>query len=93
MQNLKTKVAVVGCGYWGKNLVRIYSDLGNLKYVCDKNYEVGEDVAKKFNTISLDLEKILKSDVDAIVISTPAETHYNLASAALSENKNVFRWH
>ena len=35
----KLKVAVIGCGYWGKNLVRNFSEIGVLKYVCDSDTE------------------------------------------------------
>ena len=38
--NNKVKVAVVGAGYWGKNLVRTFSHLGNLKAVCDTNSNI-----------------------------------------------------
>jgi UDP-2-acetamido-3-amino-2,3-dideoxy-glucuronate N-acetyltransferase len=34
---IKATVAVIGSGYWGKNLVRNYHDLGALKLICDKN--------------------------------------------------------
>ena len=73
--------AVVGCGYWGKNLVRNLRDLGALAMVCDPA-EPGRALAAELAPqarIAGDYAEVLGSDVPAIVIATPAETH--LASA------------
>ena len=48
----KLKIAVIGCGHWGKNLVRNFSDLGVLKYVCDSNIAHSQEIAKKYNVES-----------------------------------------
>lgn len=85
-------VAVVGCGYWGKNLVRNFSQLGALRIVCDtteagksKAAELAPD-AKVVNSI----DEVLQSDVKGVVFATPAETHYQLAKQALESGKDVF---
>lgn len=88
MHNLK--VSIIGCGYWGKNLVRNFSELKALRSVCDTNQELSESTAQTYKVPSLTLEQVLKSDVDGIVIAAPAVQHYELALAALKSGKHVF---
>lgn len=86
------QVAVVGCGYWGKNLVRNMRDLGALAMVCDVT-EAGRTLAQQIAptaTVVPDQEAVLSSDVDGVVIATPAETHYELALRCLAAGKDVF---
>jgi len=89
---MASSVAVVGCGYWGKNLVRNFYQLGALAMVIDAT-EAGRAKAK---TIAPDvpvfdsLASALESDVAGIVIATPAETHYELAKEAIEAGKDVF---
>jgi predicted dehydrogenase len=86
-------VAVVGCGYWGKNLVRNFNRLGALSVICDTT-ESGRTAAGELVpgiTILESYEELLgRGDIPAIVIATPAETHYELASRALEAGKDVF---
>ena len=42
----KLKVAVIGCGYWGKNLVGNFSEIGVLKYVCDSDTDRAKEMGK-----------------------------------------------
>ena len=86
-------VAVVGSGYWGKNLVRNFNELGALHTICDNNPETlrcfkGEYPEKEFQT---SLDAVLQDlDIDAVVIATPAETHFGLTKKALLAGKHVF---
>ena len=92
MMMAMSRVAVVGCGYWGKNLVRNFHLLGALAMVVDSTEE-GRAKARELAPdvpIDADIEAILASDVQGIVIATPAETHYALAKRALLANKDVF---
>lgn len=85
-------VAVVGCGYWGKNLVRNFSQLGALRIVCDPT-EAGKAKAAELvpdATVVGSIDEVLKSDVKGVVFATPAETHYELAKQALESGKDVF---
>jgi predicted dehydrogenase len=85
-------VAVIGCGYWGKNLVRNFEQLGALSLVCDMT-ETGRATAKELAPqarIVSDVNEVWASDVSGVVIATPAETHYALAKAALEAGKDVF---
>ena len=89
--NRVPRVAVVGCGYWGKNLVRNFHTLGSLVLVCDSS-ESGRKLARKIAPevdVLSDFDSVLRSDVQGIVISTPAETHVDLAMRALGAGKHV----
>jgi predicted dehydrogenase len=85
-------VAVIGCGYWGKNLVRNFYQLGALQLVCDTT-EAGRlaaaSTAPGCEVVS-DLDAVLSSLVPAVVIATPAETHFSLTRRALEAGKDVF---
>jgi UDP-2-acetamido-3-amino-2,3-dideoxy-glucuronate N-acetyltransferase len=93
-QNSKTpSVAVVGAGYWGKNLVRNFHQLGALKQICDKSEATLDPLLKQFEGVDrcFVLNQVLeRDDIDGIVISTPAETHFNIAREALLAGKHVF---
>ena len=84
------QIAVIGCGHWGKNLVRNFSELGVLRYVSDINFNQTEKIAKQYSVKVKTLAEILKADVDGIVIAAPAEQHYKLAKDALENGKHVF---
>ncbi len=87
------EVAVVGSGYWGKNHVRNFSKLGALTHICDSDTvrltEIAKDYPGAICTSSYE-EIIANPLIDAVVISTPAATHRELASKALQANKDVF---
>ena len=87
-----TSVAVIGSGYWGKNLVRNFYQLGALKLICDKN----ETLLDQFKSQYVDVETcrtmgdiVRRKDIHAVVIATPAETHFTLAREALLAGKHV----
>ena len=89
----KLKVAVIGSGYWGKNLVRNYDRIGALKVICDTN----EDTLARFKEQYPAVETVIaygdvlnNKDIDGIVIATPAETHFTLAKEALLAGKHVY---
>ena len=86
-------VAVVGSGYWGKNLVRNFDQLGALKLICDKNEMILEKFKEDYPSVEVCLaynEVINRRDIKGVVIATPAETHFNLAREALLSGKHVF---
>ncbi len=86
-------VAVIGCGYWGKNLIRNYHGLGALKLICDKNEaalaEFGRQYAGVETCIAL-ADVLTRKDIAGVVISSPAETHFSMAREALLAGKHVF---
>lgn len=92
MDRESPRVAVVGCGYWGKNLVRNFAAIDALAMVCDVT-EPGRQLAAEITAevpIVSSYEDVLSSSVDGVVIATPAETHYDLARAAIRSGKDVF---
>ena len=90
--NRAPQVAVVGCGYWGKNLVRNFFRIGTLAAICDAT-AAGRQMATELAPGVLVLkrfEDLLEHDVPGVVIATPAETHYEMARQALMAGKDVF---
>lgn len=87
------KVAVIGAGYWGKNLIRVFNELGALRLICDISAKTLKEESKSLPSIKTtnSLIKVLKNqDIDAVVIATPAATHYKIAKLALLHQKHVF---
>ncbi len=91
-------IVVIGCGYWGKNHVRVLNELGHLYAMCDPKMERLYDGDEKMLCKYLDGEvrwgtkykEFLKSpDVDAVVIATPPDTHYRITMDALEAGKHV----
>ena len=86
-------VAVIGSGYWGKNLVRNFNQLGALKLICDKSDDLLSEFREQYPSVStcLSLSDVLgQKDIDGLVIATPAETHYLIAREALLSGKHVY---
>jgi predicted dehydrogenase len=85
------KVAVIGCGYWGKNLVRNFAELGALAGVVDGRPDVCAAMASQYNVPAYSLEAALANpEIDGVVIATPAETHCEVALAAFAAGKHVY---
>jgi UDP-2-acetamido-3-amino-2,3-dideoxy-glucuronate N-acetyltransferase len=86
-------IAVVGTGYWGKNLVRSFARLGALKLICDSCQSALLELAEKYPTVeaSMELGDILdREEINGVCISTPAETHYAIAREVLLADKHVY---
>lgn len=87
------RVCVVGCGYWGKNLVRNFHELGCLYAFSDNNPDLLAKVSERYAGVKpfARLEEALgDSNIDAVVIATPAEQHYPMGMQALRAGKSVF---
>ena len=86
------KVAVIGSGYWGKNLVRTFGELGALRWVCDTREEALADVASRFEVkTTTRLEETLgDKEVKAVAIAAPAAQHYDLTRECLLAGKDVY---
>jgi UDP-2-acetamido-3-amino-2,3-dideoxy-glucuronate N-acetyltransferase len=86
-------VAVVGCGYWGKNLVRNFHQLGRLRVICDVDRNTLEQLQQQHEGVDIcdSYEEIFRrEDIEGIVIAAPAIQHYTLAKRALEAGKDVF---
>jgi predicted dehydrogenase len=92
MQNVS--VGVVGYGYWGPNLARNLheDDRVELRYICDRAVNMLEKHRRRYQTTTFtsDYDDLLKDKtLTAIVIATPASTHFELAKKALAAGKHV----
>jgi predicted dehydrogenase len=94
-KNMKDlKIAVIGYGYWGPNLVRNFTNLENstVSHVVDESPDRLEKVKKLYPSINAtsSLTEILENpEIDCIIIATPISTHYDIAKKALEHNKHV----
>lgn len=92
MNNQKT-VAVIGAGYWGKNLVRSFNEMDVLKTICDGSPNIQKQMREAYPQASIvaDIEEVLNdSAVLDVVIVAPSALHYNIAEKALQADKHVF---
>ena len=87
-------VAILGCGYWGINYVRVFSELPQVREVTviDQRPDRLEEVGSRFPGVTLgtDIEDVLRSDdVDVAIICTPATTHFEVTRRCLDAGKHV----
>jgi UDP-2-acetamido-3-amino-2,3-dideoxy-glucuronate N-acetyltransferase len=85
-------IAVVGAGYWGKNHVRVFNELGVLTHVCDAECDTVCNFTNQYPgvTCTSDYQDILDTpSIHGIVVATPAVTHYEVALKALEAGKDV----
>ncbi|MGA8753594.1 Gfo/Idh/MocA family protein [Candidatus Deferrimicrobium sp.] len=91
----KIAIAVVGCGYWGPNLIRNFSALPQclVRYVCDKDGKRLAHMKQLYPQVeaTADFGKVVgDGDVNAVVVATPVHLHYELAKKSLEAGKHVF---
>ncbi len=92
----KLNVGFIGLGHWGPNLVRVFSNHSDcsIRYVCDlekSNFKRVEKLVTDECIKTTRTEVLFESSkLDAIVIATPASTHYPLVKKALQAGKHVF---
>lgn len=89
------KVAVIGCGYWGPNLVRCFMQIpeSELECCCDLNQERLNHLKKLYPQLRVtqNYEEILDDPlIEAVAIATPTHTHFQLARKVLEAEKHVF---
>ena len=94
-KKMTISVGVIGLGYWGPNLLRVFDMLSScvVKYCCEVNPKIRSDYQESYPHIAFvpSFETVLNDpDLDAIVIATPVHTHYSLAKKSLEHDKNVF---
>jgi predicted dehydrogenase len=86
-------IGVVGCGYWGPNLVRNLVETGRCDQICvfDKKVTATTKLLRRFPSLKIsDSVEQLVSDCDAILVCTPVQSHYSIARIALEQGKAVF---
>lgn len=90
---MERNVAVIGCGYWGKNLVRNFAELGALHTICDADLKVLEQIASRYpqaNTESKYRRVLQNREIKGVVIASPVTLHYSMAKEALLAGKDTF---
>jgi len=88
----RSQVIVVGAGHWGQNLVQNFYHLEALAGIVEVNPDIRSKMEAVYPEVVTytDYREALKTDVPAVVLATPAPTHYELAQAALEAGKDVF---
>lgn len=89
-----TNIAVVGCGYWGPNLVRTLQEIEGCELVlcCDLDPERLKEITDKFPEVptTTNFDSVINSDiVDAVVLATPVRTHHKLGMQVLTHGKHL----
>ncbi len=85
------RVAQIGCGYWGKNLVRNFSEIGALAAVSDLNPETTQLFADKYSVPGMSFSEVMEdTSIDAIALATPAPLHASQARLAMDHGKDVY---
>lgn len=87
-------IGIIGCGYWGPNLVRNFAQNPNVKIgvLCDINKPRVLNMVRHYPAaeITTDYKKVLRgSSIDAVIISTGAKTHYRIAKEAIGQRKHI----
>lgn len=86
-------VAVIGCGIWGKNIVRNFYNLNALNTVCDLDTENLNRLAQEYENVNFttDFSSVLSNpEIEAVAVVTPSHTHFKVVSAALNAGKHVY---
>lgn len=88
---MKKNIAVIGCGHWGKNLVRNFAELGALAAVCDPNAKLAQSYAEQYNAGDLSFAAILaNSAIEGVVLAVPAPLHASMAIEVMNAGKHVY---
>lgn len=87
------KIAVIGCGVWGRNIVRNFYNLGVLEIVCDIDEENLKKVTEQYPGVKVtrDFHDIIDNpEITSVAVVTPSHTHYKMVHAMLEAGKNVY---
>lgn len=89
------KIGVIGCGYWGPNLIRNFAEneKAELAWLCDLDEKRLESFKRRYPTVktSTNFQDLIDDEnLDAIVIATPVSTHFKFAKVALESGKHIF---
>jgi predicted dehydrogenase len=90
----KLRVAIVGCGYWGQNLIRNFAELDEVELAAVSDFDLNAlaRIKRRYPTVGLrhNYQDVISDPrIDAVVLATPVSTHYPLARQALLAGKHV----
>jgi predicted dehydrogenase len=89
--NRVPRIALIGCGRWGRNIARVLSELGALHLVVDPAADkIADYVGSLGAKVSANIDDAFEASIDGVAIAAPAVDHYRLASRALNSGKPVF---
>src|ERR1041385_3725106 len=88
-------LAIVGCGYWGPNLVRNFRSLPHceVKVVCDLDLRRLNHMKSLYPSVETSTsfdETVARDDIDAVIIATSVHTHHRMAKQSLLAGKHTF---
>jgi predicted dehydrogenase len=87
----ETRVAVIGGGAWGRNLVRCFAELGCLAAVVDAHQDRAEDLASRYGGRAMSFDQVRTDPtIQAVAVATPPSSHHAVTKAALLAGKHVF---
>lgn len=87
------KIAVIGCGVWGRNIVRNFYNLNVLDTVCDIDEENLKKVVNDYQGVKItkDFNEILNNpEITGVAVVTPSHTHYKMVKEMLFAGKHVY---
>jgi UDP-2-acetamido-3-amino-2,3-dideoxy-glucuronate N-acetyltransferase len=88
---MKKHIAVVGCGHWGKHLVRNFYAIGALYSISDPNSEIADQYASQYNVKKSSFAEIINDpNIKGVVLAVPAYLHALMAIEAMNKDKHVF---
>ena len=88
---MKKNILVVGCGHWGKNLVRNFAELGSLYAVCDPNVQLANNFSQKYDVLNLSFEEaLIDKNIEGVVLAIPAPLHASFAIASMEAGKHTY---
>lgn len=90
---VEQKIAVIGCGVWGRNIVRNFYNLNVLDTVCDIDEENLKKVTQEYPGVKItkDFNEIINNpEITGVAVVTPSHTHYKVVRAMLLAGKNVY---
>ena len=90
---VQQRIAVIGCGMWGRNIVRNFYSLNVLDTVCDIDDENLKKVREQYPGVKTtkDFNEVINSkEITAVAVVTPSHTHFKLVKAMLEAGKNVY---
>jgi predicted dehydrogenase len=87
-------IAIIGPGYWGINYIRVFNELpeANVAIVCDQSPDRLDEVSRRFPGLTLTTavqSALIRENVDAVVLCTPASAHYEVARRSLEAGKHL----
>ena len=89
----QVNLALIGAGFWGKNLARTFHNLHVLKIICDPADDVQKRKKEKYPDIETSVsfsDTLAAPGIDAIAIASPAEMHFAMVKDSLLAGKHVF---